>query len=87
MEGYWRHPGFVLLGTLQHAGLVQRIQSVQECAAQCDAQRSVCDAFAYTAHDRICRLQRGTIKGICKIGEVGCVDPGVKTYYRDSEHM
>jgi hypothetical protein len=87
MEGYWRHPGYVLHATLEHVDLVQRVQSEHKCAVECDKQHTQCNAFTFTAHDRICRLHNGAIAGLCSLADLGCQDPGVETYFRDWERM
>ncbi len=58
--GYWRHPGFTLLGTFTQVDWRTGTLSYGDCSAQCDDASGPlslgCDAFTYTEDDRLCIL-------------------------------
>jgi hypothetical protein len=58
--GYWRHPGFTLLGTFTQVDWRTGTLSYGDCAAQCDDDSGAlslgCEAFTYNEDDRLCIL-------------------------------
>ena len=59
MPGYWRHPGFALIGTFRAVGYKPGVLSYEACAQLCDDDAGPplsCGAFTWNEDDRLCLL-------------------------------